>query len=214
MDTGSVPSRPSVRRTSEIDAGSVPSSAHSSHTPSIRPASSASATSVAQEPPACILVRDGDRIERRTFDSAAALQTELEGTRSDLPRPVFILHGLPADYVNALRDSLNIDPDFIETHAKRHRYRPRKCKRASASWGVRFEYPEPGRRVPGFRTPSARGANGIKYSRYLDAMDEPIMEEIDHPFYGSGKSVLFCRASLWVGEKADGASFTSPLSNA
>jgi hypothetical protein len=134
---------------------------------------------------------------------------------------LFVVHGLPAEHLKALRNSLEIDPAFVEAHAGRRRYRPLRWRRHARF--AHYEYPEI---VRGFRQPAPDGStsgvdgmpptrrDGSRESRRrgsadrvmssLDLMSEPPVKAV----YGEddvddGLAVVLCRASLWMTDQAD-----------
>jgi Mg2+ and Co2+ transporter CorA len=128
---------------------------------------------------------------------------------------LFIVHGLPAEHLKALRNSLEIDPAFIEAHAGRRGYRPLRWRRHARF--AHYEYPEivRGHRDPAQDAPSTeRRRNDSRESRRrtsvdhvmstLDLMDSPPVKPI---YGGQGDddelAVVICRASLWMTDQAD-----------
>jgi len=131
-----------------------------------------------------------------------------------------VLQGLPAEYVAALRTSLDIDPAFLEAHAGRRRYRPRRGRR-NARFAC-FEYPELVRRTahPGeSKAPGALAGTSATVSHdggrrpssnaetSIDLMDAPPVQ----PMGPDGAGVVFCRASLWLGPQSEGMSIYHPV---
>lgn len=147
---------------------------------------------------------------RRYFRSAEELRTDIqqqekEPQRFEPRRRLLVLRELPLDYVQVLRDLLDIDAGFIDAHISRLSYRPlvrrRRDHGATRTGFVRFEYPELFTAPKGFtpdakRVPSATGSR----TRGDDNVEEPSL----HLISDDGKGVLFCRASLWQCAKANG----------
>lgn len=128
-------------------------------------------------------------------------------------RRTFVLQGLPAEYVPVLRDELGIDVRFLEAHVGRRAYRPlmrRGVRREEdaddgtekkASFAC-FEYPElltsrkrmvaTGLRHASLDRPTTRTGDGV-------AGEAPT-----HLISNDEEYAVFCRASLWLGSKADG----------
>lgn len=101
-------------------------------------------------------------------------------------KPLVVLHGLPPDFVRVLLASPalgGIDPAFVAAHASRTRYRPCRRRRGVDGGGqagagfAHWVYPE--------LVTAGRSEWG--------AVDDE----------GSGLAAVFCRASVWVAERAD-----------
>ncbi|KAI1093400.1 hypothetical protein F5B19DRAFT_133580 [Rostrohypoxylon terebratum] len=127
-------------------------------------------------------------------------------------RRTFVFQGLPAEYVPVLRDELDVDVRFLEAHVGKRAYAPlmrRGVRRAGdrddgterkASFAC-FEYPElltsrkgmvtAGMRHGSLDRPGTRTSGGVagETSTHLISNDEEYS--------------VFCRASLWLGSKAD-----------
>ncbi|KAI0131085.1 hypothetical protein F4814DRAFT_155424 [Daldinia grandis] len=146
---------------------------------------------------------------RRHFKSAEELRTDIqqqgeEPQRLDPRRRLLVLHGLPVDYVQVLRDLLDIDAGFIDAHISRLSYRPlirrRRDHGAAQTRFVRFEYPELFMAPKGLTT-DVKGVPSATSSRTRgeDDVKEPPLYIVSD----EGEGVLFCRASLWQCAKAD-----------
>ncbi|KAI1351903.1 hypothetical protein F5Y01DRAFT_281488 [Xylaria sp. FL0043] len=108
---------------------------------------------------------------------------------SNSPRQLLVFHGLPVDYGVALKEVTDIDASFIEAHTGRRSYRPRKAK-IKAAW-VHFDYPELVYR-------STVYDDGQQKTTSHDLVGEP-------PTYmasATGDSIMLCRASVWLSERA------------
>ncbi|KAI1155318.1 hypothetical protein F4825DRAFT_459840 [Nemania diffusa] len=101
---------------------------------------------------------------------------------------LFVFRGLPIDHGVALKEEVDIDVAFIEAHAGRRSYRP--LKRAKASW-AHYDYPELIRQST---TCSDRQPKAVPH----DVIGEPPT----HITSTTGDGVMFCRASIWLSEKA------------
>ncbi|KAF3070750.1 putative cysteine protease domain-containing protein [Daldinia childiae] len=146
---------------------------------------------------------------RRQFRSAEELRTDIkqqakEPQRFESRRRLLVLRELPVDYVQVLRDLLDVDAGFIDAHVSRLSYRPlvrrRRDHGATQTRFVRFEYPELFTASKGFTTdvktvPPATGSR----TRGEDNVEEPPLHVISE----DGEGVLFRRASLWQCAKAN-----------
>ncbi|KAK2001275.1 cysteine protease domain-containing protein [Colletotrichum falcatum] len=141
---------------------------------------------------AYVLDWETSNCKQRLLSHADDLLREAVGRRR-----LTIVQGLPLDLVQVLRDSLGVSPGFLEAHAGRRRYRPLR-QHDGASF-ISFEYPE--------LVKTARGTYGLdpgykpsaRQSDLVDVMDEAPF----HMMTKDGQAVMFCRASLWMGSKAD-----------
>jgi hypothetical protein len=125
------------------------------------------------------------------------------GTAGGVER-VFVIHGLPVEYVSALRTSLDIDPAFVEAHYGRRRYRPLRWRKDARF--AHYEYPE---LVKGYEEtkPAEGSGNGEEVrerrsshgATYIDLMGNPPV----HPISSVGDAALICHASLWMAAEAD-----------
>ncbi|KAK3387122.1 hypothetical protein B0H63DRAFT_521192 [Podospora didyma] len=181
-------------------------------------------------PPAYVL----ERVRTQEQDSrAAALKTFLntpEDLRAGielasgkiwedgLHRPLFVLHGLPVEFIKAVRSCIDIDPAFIEAHHGRYRYRPMRGQRRGndddeeeAVFCV-YDYPE---LVQGFgagsNTQQQGGAgDGDSVARetvskgFIDLASAPtILPVAATAEEGGDVTAVFCRASLWSTARVD-----------
>ncbi|KAI2783202.1 hypothetical protein F4815DRAFT_460249 [Daldinia loculata] len=146
---------------------------------------------------------------RRYFRSAEELRTDIqqqekEPQRFEPRRRLLVLRESPLDYVQVLRDLLDIDAGFIDAHISRLSYRPlvrrRRDHGATQTGFVRFEYPELFTAPKEFATDIKRvpSANGFR-TRGDDNVGEPHLYTISD----GGEVVIFCRASLWQCAKAN-----------
>ncbi|KAI0455141.1 hypothetical protein F5B21DRAFT_473013 [Xylaria acuta] len=118
-------------------------------------------------------------------------------------RHLFVFHGLPVDYGVALKEAVGIDASFIEAHTGRRSYKP--LKRINAVW-AHCDYPELMCQSPVLNDRQHKAAS-------RDLVGDP-------PTYltsGTGDSVMLCRTSIWLSEKAhilflDRAAWTNPKS--
>ncbi|KAK3397310.1 hypothetical protein B0T20DRAFT_415872 [Sordaria brevicollis] len=154
---------------------------------------------------------------RRTIISSPdALRELVSGVDKDETVTLFVIHGLPANYVDILRNSkeLSIDSAFLDAHAARRSYCSRsgltlprrrghlKTRSPEAGCFAQFEYPE---LIQGFdhasmarreTHPSSRGAG-------LDDLDQmatgpKILPLTEEGKTAKGMGAAFYRASLWI----------------
>ncbi|KAI0466340.1 hypothetical protein F4859DRAFT_497802 [Xylaria cf. heliscus] len=137
--------------------------------------------------PAYLLKWTDTEATKTRIDSVAQLRSCIREDRNSM-RHLFIFHGLPVDYGMALQGALDIDPSFIEAHVGRRSYRP--LRRPKAAW-AHHDYPE---LVCQSSILDSRRHEGT----YRDLVGKP-------PTFltsSSGDSVMLCRASIWLSEKA------------
>ncbi|KZL83858.1 cysteine protease domain-containing protein [Colletotrichum incanum] len=151
---------------------------------------------------AYVLDWETNNCKQRLLNHADDLLREAVGRRR-----LTIVQGLPLDLVQVLRDSLGVNPGFLEAHAGRRRHRP--SRQDDGSSFISFEYPELVKTTsedygpdPGYK-PSAR------QSDLVDVMDEAPF----HMMSRDGQAVMFCHASLWMSSKADVLFLDRPLWN-
>jgi hypothetical protein len=142
------------------------------------------------------------------LNSVDQLRLEIAKGKFDHHERLFVIHGLPVDYVNALKTSLDIDPTFIEAHFGRRRYRPLRWRK-DARFAC-YEYPELVRGFrPGNQADGSNGGNGearrgerrpSRGTTYIDLMEKPPI----HALGSDGAAAVFCHASLWMASQADG----------
>lgn len=164
--------------------------------------------------PAYVLEQTGQQqFSRRRIINAEELRDSITQRRSDEPsevehvhaRRLFVIQGLPAEYLQVLRDTLDIDPRFVDAHASRRSYRPRIRRRriqdggaANSTSSACFEYPEllSSRHVPPNLAGTTKQTPGLDGD---DAMGKPPARVIS----ANGDVAVFCRASLWLCPEAD-----------
>ncbi|KAI0854007.1 hypothetical protein F5Y00DRAFT_64481 [Daldinia vernicosa] len=151
------------------------------------------------------------RCSRRDFRSAEELRTDIQhhGKEPQKSKPrhrLLVLHGFPVDYVQVLRDLLDIDTGFIDAHISRLSYRP-LVRRRRDHGAIHFEYPELFTTPREFATDIERvtAVNGFR-TRGNDNAGEPPL----HTISDNGEEVLFCRASLWQCAKTNVLLLDSP----
>ncbi|SPO05731.1 uncharacterized protein DNG_08418 [Cephalotrichum gorgonifer] len=108
--------------------------------------------------------------------------------------PLCLVHGLPANFLDVIRDCAEVDLTFFKAHASRKNYRPDKT-RDNFTW-AHWEYPELATRYPeamGLQTSPSKIC-----SKPPDLMGPPVVKPVDH----EGLSAIFRRVSLW--SKLDG----------
>jgi hypothetical protein len=138
------------------------------------------------------LHRDSSR--QSNLENATQLREEIEAGKTDNIKRLFVVHGLPVDQLEVLRDSLNIPNGFIEAHARRHCYRPLRAWDKDVQY-AHFDYPE---LVQG----EAVSYRPLSFDA-TDLMGEPPV----HFMSKAGDAALFCHASLWKSEDSYGKWF-------
>ncbi|KAH9907909.1 hypothetical protein F4778DRAFT_777281 [Xylariomycetidae sp. FL2044] len=136
---------------------------------------------------------------KTALDNGDELRASIEQSTAADQR-VFVIHGLPTDYVEVLRDLLNIDPRFIQAHAERRTYRPLVPRNRGTDF-VTYEYPELVE-IPVIMQPEATyiSDGGVCH----DLLNTPTMHRIS----GGVDTAVFCRTTLWLNPRANG---TYPL---
>ncbi|KAH8899601.1 hypothetical protein GQ53DRAFT_317725 [Thozetella sp. PMI_491] len=196
----------------------------SEYTYRVRPASSTSAISQQVEPsPAYLLEWDSGGCRRISLTTTDELRAALSAGKpagqgiGAVKERLFVLHGLPADFVLAIRNALDIDPAFIEAHAGRRRYRPLRWRKEARF--VSYEYPE---LVRGYEGNSRRhgreqttvksqvgivesegsdiGSGRARTREAVDLLGNPAIKLLEDE---GGIAAIFCHASLWVADQAD-----------
>ncbi|KAJ2985855.1 hypothetical protein NUW58_g5309 [Xylaria curta] len=118
--------------------------------------------------------------------SVAQLRSDIQDN-SNSTRHLFVLHGLPVDYTVTLRELGDADASFLDAHAGRRSYR--SLRRPKAGW-AHYDYPE------------LVCQSGFHESREHEVVAKDLIG--DPPTYvtsRTGRSVIFCRASIWLSEK-------------
>ena len=153
---------------------------------------------------------------RRTLISSPdVLRESISGLNKDGTVTLFVVHGLPANYVDILRNSeeLSIDSAFLDAHAARRSYCSRsgltlplrrghsKISSPGAGCFAQFEYPE---LIQGFdQAAMARRETDASPRGGPDGLDLmatvpkvlPLTEDSKKP---KGMAAAFYRASLWI----------------
>lgn len=139
----------------------------------------------------CIEIGE-DSCSRHVLKSAHKLRHELRSGKLHRGEKIIVIHGLPVDYIDVLRDEEGIDAAFIEALAGRRRLGHLSSGRAQT-----FEYPELVRRLGPHQSQLGDGRKFTKGMMLVDALD-------DSPRYaisGTSDEALLCRASLWHGKR-------------
>ncbi|KAI0116521.1 hypothetical protein GGR51DRAFT_555542 [Nemania sp. FL0031] len=126
-------------------------------------------------------------VAKTSVHSSSQLQSCIR-ENSNYTRHLFVFHGLPVDHGVVLKEEVDIDTAFIEAHAGRRPYRP--LKSVSTAW-AHYDYPE-------LVHQSAVPSDVQQKIPSHDLVGEP-------PTYvtsTTGDGVMFCRASLWLSDKA------------
>ncbi|KAI1179778.1 hypothetical protein F4777DRAFT_399322 [Nemania sp. FL0916] len=119
---------------------------------------------------------------------------------------LFVFHGLPVSYGAELQKATGLDPAFIDAHAGRRSYRPSyrntvtnpstNSRRRAAAW-AHFDYPE--------LISPVNSSDGNNEARRQAAMKDLLGDAPVYKFSTSdreGGGAVFCRASMWLGDKA------------
>ncbi|KAI5928054.1 hypothetical protein F4810DRAFT_705948 [Camillea tinctor] len=155
------------------------------------------------EAPAYVLRwrRDQEDVSREHINSAKDLRVRIEDECKD-ERRLFVIRGLPVDYLEVLRNMLGIDPYFIEAHARRKAYKPLGRRKDGAMF-AHYDYPELTHVVPGAND----SEKPPRDTTYTDILGSPPM----HMVSKIGDVVFFCRASLWLSPRANVLLLDCPL---
>ena len=166
-----------------------------------RPASIGNSGADIEELPA-YMIEWSTRSRRLKFlNDVQELQAELAPENhdrlNDSFKRLFIVHGLPTDYVIPLQSCLAVDPLFINAQAQRRRYYP--LRRMPGDRWVSFEYPE-------LCTKVGKISQGtvIDVEKAYKAGHDPLPDPPSYPLTGGTDVVVFCRASLWMNGDNDG----------
>lgn len=133
---------------------------------------------------------DSSKFAQRRLNSAEELRAGIE-EKSQAKHRLFVIRGLPTDYLEVLRELLDIDPHFIDSHVRRQTYRPLGHRHgdADATFG-HFDYPE------------LVGCGPELMMSYVSQVDDLMGDPIVHPLSKFGDTAaMFCRASLWTSSK-------------
>lgn len=184
----------------------------------VRSGSSGGISQQVESAPAYVVDWDSESCERRFLGTADELRAEIDAGKKKKARSgtgdgggggerLFVVHGLPEDYVKALRASLDIDPAFIEAHAGRRRYRPLRWRRDATF--AHYEYPE---LVRGYGAAALSRFRGLSAARLalgaVDFLDDPVIRSVSED---GDAAAVFCRASLWITARADVLLVDRPL---
>ncbi|KAJ8128564.1 hypothetical protein O1611_g5073 [Lasiodiplodia mahajangana] len=126
-------------------------------------------------------------ITKTGLHSTSELQSSIQ-ENSNSTCHLFVFRGLPVDHGVVLKEAVGIDTAFIEAHAGRRPYR--SSKRAKTAW-AHYDYPELVRQIA---VPSDR--------QQKIASNDLVGETPAYVTSTTGDGVIFCRASIWLSEKA------------
>ncbi|KAL2019131.1 hypothetical protein VTK56DRAFT_10082 [Thermocarpiscus australiensis] len=160
--------------------------------------------------PAYLLEWDHKACRRTALATPDALRAALD---SPGRQRLLVLHGLRQEFVDVvLAANGDMDLEFVESHAARRTFRPRRLLRQRArrrrgefeagdtrSWHV-WEYPEVVERLD---------ASGAVRGEDADLGSSPPIGRL--PVEGEKLMVIFCRASLWRGVKGDVLFLDKPM---
>jgi len=152
-----------------------------------------------EETTAYVLKWTDDEITKTRLNTGAQLRARLRDD-GGTPRHLFVLHGLQADHLAALRDVIGIDSSFVEAHVGRRSYRPLR-KKTKAAW-AHYDYPELVETTPPDLTIGSGGDQEGQNKIASDYVGDAPMFKIS----AAGDGVVVCRASIWMSEKANGES--------
>ncbi|KAI0913589.1 hypothetical protein F4823DRAFT_622172 [Ustulina deusta] len=137
---------------------------------------------------ACLLRWTDTEIAKTNLDSAAQLLSCFQEHR-DSPRQLLVFHGLPADHCVALKEATGIDASFIDAHAGRRAYRPRRAG-VKAAW-AHYDYPE-----------LVRQSSAFGHRQHTTAAHDLVGAPPTYTASTTGDSIMLCRASIWLSDKA------------
>lgn len=139
------------------------------------------------------------RFAQRRLDSAEELRAGIEEQSPETEtghHRLFVLHGLPTDLLEVLRGLLDIDPHFIDAHARRQSYRPLGRRRRVADADVRFAH---------FDYPELVDCGSDRMMSYVSQVDDLMGDPIAYRLSKYGETAaMFCRGSLWTSPRLDG----------
>ncbi|TGJ85392.1 hypothetical protein E0Z10_g3341 [Xylaria hypoxylon] len=138
--------------------------------------------------PAYLLKWTNTEITKTYVHSAAQLRSCIQENNSS-NRHLLVVRGLPVDHGVALKEVTDIDASFIEAHAGRRSYRSLRA-RTNAAWAY-YDYPELVRQ-------SSAPNDGTQRTATYDLVGHPPTYMIS----AAGDSIMLCRASIWLSEKA------------
>ncbi|KAI0833008.1 hypothetical protein F5Y06DRAFT_290357 [Hypoxylon sp. FL0890] len=142
-------------------------------------------------------------IFRRRLNSAEEMRASIPQQREEIlrTRRLFVIQGLPRDYLQVLKDVLGVDARFLDAHIGRRSYHPLPLMRRSRedmvikSTFACFDYPELLVSAKTDGPPPSAPAAGTG----VDVVGDPPV----HTISLKGELAMFCRASLWQGDKGD-----------
>ncbi|KAI0601916.1 hypothetical protein F4775DRAFT_360361 [Biscogniauxia sp. FL1348] len=145
--------------------------------------------------------QEEEEVSQENINSARDLRSRIEDERNS-ERRLFVIRGLPVDYLEVLRDMLDIDPYFIEAYARRKNYRP-LGRRKDGVMFAHYDYPELTHVAPG----DDDGKRIPRVATYPNILGSPPI----HMISKTGDGVFFCRASLWLSPRANVLFLDCPL---
>ncbi|KAI1506492.1 hypothetical protein F5X99DRAFT_4992 [Biscogniauxia marginata] len=145
-------------------------------------------------------------VSKEYISSAKDLRARIEDeTKDDERRVVFVIHGLPVDYVEVLRDLLDIDPYFVEAHVRRRTYRPLGRRKDKDTIFAHWDYPELVRSSMIRSTTASDDDDDDDSKQIIGVATFPdiVGNSPVHMISNMGDEALFCRASLWLSPRAN-----------
>lgn len=125
-----------------------------------------------------------------------------DGEKIGKKRRLFVIQGLPTDYLQVLKDVLNISAPFVDAHIGRRSYTPLPLVRRSRHSGFEaestfacFDYPE----LLASANTDTQAPLAHAAGTGVDVVGEPPA----HTISPDGEVAMFCRASVWRSGKAD-----------
>ncbi|KAJ3569122.1 hypothetical protein NPX13_g6188 [Xylaria arbuscula] len=126
-----------------------------------------------------------------TINSATQLQAYIQEDGSSA-RQLLVFQGLSQEYEAVLKETTGIETSFLDAHIRRRSYRPPRTTRTSTAahcW-AHYDYPE---------LDLDRGLDDRRCSR---TVDDRVSEPPTYRIPTTGGSIMLCRASMWLSEKA------------
>lgn len=125
--------------------------------------------------------------------SPECLGLEIAKEKPEQDKPLYVVGGLLSKFLDEMGSCMGIDRDFIDAHAARRCFRPRRTP-DQVTW-VHWEYPE--LVTDGLEeTAKPEGSSQITEAA-LDLMREPLVVSMGH----GGLSVVFRRISMWHSDR-------------
>ncbi|KAI1418278.1 hypothetical protein F5Y13DRAFT_184789 [Hypoxylon sp. FL1857] len=143
-------------------------------------------------------------VSRRRLDNAEEMRASIPQQREKTwhEHRLFVIRGLPADFLQVLKDVLSIDARFLDAHIARRSYNPipllrrsRLGERGTKSTFACFDYPE--------LLASTKADRQVPLTHAAGTSVDIVGESPVHTISLNGELAVFCRASLWLGDRAN-----------